>query len=101
MAARIIDGKAVGAAVRERVRGEVAEYAEAVGRVPNLATVIVGEDPASEIYVANKHRGCEEAGMRSSHHGLGGDTSEAELLALVAELGRDEDVDGILVQLPV
>ncbi|HEX5712596.1 MAG TPA: bifunctional methylenetetrahydrofolate dehydrogenase/methenyltetrahydrofolate cyclohydrolase FolD [Solirubrobacterales bacterium] len=101
MAARVIDGKAVGAAVRERVRGEVAAYAAEAGRVPNLATVIVGDDPASEIYVANKHRGCEEAGMRSSHHGLGGDTSEAELLELVRELGRDDDVDGILVQLPV
>lgn len=101
MAARIIDGKAVGAAVRERVRGEVAAYKAEAGRVPNLVTVIVGDDPASEIYVANKHRGCEEAGMRSSHHGLGGDTSEAELLELVAALGADDDVDGILVQLPV
>lgn len=101
MAARIIDGKAVGAAVRERVRGEVAAYKAQAGRVPNLVTVIVGDDPASEIYVANKHRGCEEAGMRSSHHGLGGDTSEAELLELVAALGADDDVDGILVQLPV
>jgi methylenetetrahydrofolate dehydrogenase (NADP+) / methenyltetrahydrofolate cyclohydrolase len=101
MAARIIDGKAVGAAVRERVREEVVAYAAKAGRVPNLATVIVGDDPASEIYVANKHRGCEEAGMRSTHHGLGADTSEAELLELVAALGRDDDVDGILVQLPV
>ena len=101
MAARIIDGRAVAATVRERVRGEVAAYAAAAGRVPTLATVIVGEDPASEIYVANKHRACEEAGMGSVHHGLGGETSEAELLELVAALGRDEDVDGILVQLPV
>jgi len=101
VAAQIIDGKAVGAAVRERVRGEVAAYKAEAGRVPNLVTVIVGDDPASEIYVANKHRGCEEAGMRSSHHGLGGDTSEAELLELVAALGADDDVDGILVQLPV
>ena len=101
MAARTIDGKAVGAAVRERVRGEVAAYEAEAGRVPNLVTVIVGDDPASEIYVASKHRACEEAGMRSSHHGLGGETSEAELLELVAALGRDDDVDGILVQLPV
>jgi methylenetetrahydrofolate dehydrogenase (NADP+)/methenyltetrahydrofolate cyclohydrolase len=101
VAARIIDGKAVGAAVRERVRGEVAAYVAEAGRVPTLATVIVGDDPASEIYVANKHRACEAAGMGSVHHGLGGETSEAELLELVAALGRDEEVDGILVQLPV
>jgi methylenetetrahydrofolate dehydrogenase (NADP+)/methenyltetrahydrofolate cyclohydrolase len=101
MAARIIDGKAVGAAVRERVRSEVEAYAAAAGRVPTLATVIVGDDPASEIYVRNKHRACEEAGMGSVHHGLGAETSEAELLELVGALGRDDDVDGILVQLPV
>ncbi len=101
MAARIIDGKAVAAAVRERVRDEVTAYAAAAGRTPALATVIVGDDPASEIYVASKHRACEEAGMRSVHHGLGGDTSEAELLELVTELGADAEVDGILVQLPV
>jgi methylenetetrahydrofolate dehydrogenase (NADP+)/methenyltetrahydrofolate cyclohydrolase len=101
VAARIIDGKAVGAAVRERVRADVAAYIEEAGRVPTLATVIVGDDPASEIYVRNKHKACEEAGMRSVHHGLGADTSEAELLGLVAALGADDDVDGILVQLPV
>ena len=101
MAARVIDGKAVGAAVRERVREEVAAYAAEAGRTPQLVTVIVGDDPASEIYVRNKHKACEEAGMRSAHHGLAGSTSEAELLELVAALGRDDEVDGILVQLPV
>jgi methylenetetrahydrofolate dehydrogenase (NADP+) / methenyltetrahydrofolate cyclohydrolase len=101
MAARIIDGKAVGAAVRERVRAEVEAYATEAGRVPNLVTVIVGDDPASEIYVRNKHRACEEAGMRSAHRGLAAETSEAELLELVAALGGDDDVDGILVQMPV
>jgi methylenetetrahydrofolate dehydrogenase (NADP+)/methenyltetrahydrofolate cyclohydrolase len=101
VAARTIDGTAVAAAVRERVRGEVAAYEVEAGRVPTLATVIVGDDPASEIYVRNKHRACEEAGMRSVHHGLGGETTEAELLDLVTGLGRDEEVDGILVQLPV
>jgi methylenetetrahydrofolate dehydrogenase (NADP+) / methenyltetrahydrofolate cyclohydrolase len=101
MAARTIDGKAVGAAVRERVRAEVLAYEAEVGRVPTLATVIVGDDPASEIYVRNKHRACEEAGMRSVHHGLPGETTEAELLELVGALGADDGVDGILVQLPV
>jgi len=101
VAARTIDGKAVAAAVRARVRDEVAAYEAEAGRVPNLVTVIVGDDPASEIYVRSKHRACEEAGMRSAHHGLAADTGEAELLELVAALGADDDVDGILVQLPV
>lgn len=99
--ARTIDGKAVAAAVRERVRAEAAELAAATGRPPTLATVLVGEDPASQIYIRNKHRACEEAGMRSVHHGLPAATPEAELLDLVRELGRDPEVDGILVQLPV
>ena len=101
MAARVIDGKAVAAGVRTQVAAGVAEYAARAARTPALATVIVGEDPASEIYVANKHKACAEAGMRSVHHGLGGDTTEAELLELVAALGADDDVDGILVQLPL
>jgi methylenetetrahydrofolate dehydrogenase (NADP+) / methenyltetrahydrofolate cyclohydrolase len=101
VAARVIDGKAVAATVRERVRDEVRVFAAQAGRAPNLVTVIVGDDPASQIYVASKHRACEEAGMRSAHHGLAEDTSEAELLELVAALGADDDVDGILVQLPV
>ncbi len=101
MAARVIDGKAVGATVRARVAEEVAAYEAEHGRTPMLATVIVGDDPASEIYVRNKHRACEEAGMRSAHHGLPTETGEGELLELVAEMGADSDVDGILVQLPV
>ena len=87
--------------MRQRVAGEVAAFEAERGRTPVLATVIVGDDPASEIYVRNKHRACEEAGMRSVHHGLPAETSESELLALVEELGADPDVDGILVQLPV
>jgi methylenetetrahydrofolate dehydrogenase (NADP+) / methenyltetrahydrofolate cyclohydrolase len=101
VAARIIDGKAVAAGVRERVGREVEAFVAEAGRAPNLVTVIVGDDPASQIYVASKHRACEEVGMRSAHHGLGKDTSEAELLELVSTLGDDDDVDGILVQLPV
>jgi len=99
--ARVIDGKAVAGAVRERVRSDVVAFAAEAGRVPTLATVIVGDDPASEIYVRNKHRACEEVGMRSVHHGLASETTEAELLELVAALRFDEEVDGILVQLPV
>lgn len=101
MAARLIDGKAVAAAVRERVRVDVAAYREQSGRTPNLVTVIVGDDPASAIYVRMKHQGCDEAGMRSAHHGLDAATSERDLLDLVAALNADDDVDGILVQLPV
>ena len=101
MGARVIDGKAVAVSVRERVAVEVATFAAEHGRAPLLVTVIVGDDPASEVYVRNKHRACEEAGMRSAHHGLPAETSESELLGLVAELGADDDVDGILVQLPV
>jgi methylenetetrahydrofolate dehydrogenase (NADP+) / methenyltetrahydrofolate cyclohydrolase len=101
VAARVIDGKAVATAVRERVRDEVAELVGAGGRAPGLATVLVGEDPASQVYIRGKHRACEEAGMRSVHHDLPTATSEDELLTLVDDLGQDDDVDGILVQLPV
>jgi len=101
MAARLIDGKAVAAAVRERVKVDVAAYAEEAGRTPLLATVLVGEDPASQIYIRKKGEACEEVGMRSVHHGLEASTGEADLLALIRELGEDEDVDGILCQLPV
>jgi methylenetetrahydrofolate dehydrogenase (NADP+) / methenyltetrahydrofolate cyclohydrolase len=101
MSARVIDGKAVSAAVRERVAGEVTAFEKEAGRVPALATVIVGEDPASQVYIRNKHRACEEVGMRSVHHALPAETTENQLLELVAELGLDDGVDGILVQLPV
>jgi methylenetetrahydrofolate dehydrogenase (NADP+) / methenyltetrahydrofolate cyclohydrolase len=101
MAARVIDGKAVAAEVRERVRGEVAEFETRTGRAPTLATVIVGEDPASRVYVRNKHRACEEAGIRSLHRDLPALTTENQLLELVGELGLRDDVDGILVPLPV
>jgi methylenetetrahydrofolate dehydrogenase (NADP+)/methenyltetrahydrofolate cyclohydrolase len=101
MPARIIDGKAVAAAVRERVTAEVVAFEAERGRTPVLVTVIVGDDPASEVYVAGKHRACEQVGIRSSHHGLPAETTEQELLALVEKLNADQDVDGILVQLPV
>jgi methylenetetrahydrofolate dehydrogenase (NADP+) / methenyltetrahydrofolate cyclohydrolase len=101
VSARIIDGKAIAAEVRDRVRQEVAELVAETAHVPGLATVIVGDDPASEIYVRNKHKASEEAGIRSIHHGLPGTTSQAELLELVERLNKDDEVDGILVQLPV
>jgi len=101
MAARVIDGKAVAAAVRQRVKVDVEAYKAETGRMPGLATVLVGDDPASEIYVANKRRTTEEVGMRSIHHGPEASIREEELLDLVRELGEDDEVDGILVQLPL
>ena len=102
MAARVIDGKAVAAKVRERVAAQVKEFADAHdGHVPGLATVLVGDDPASHIYVGNKRRQTEEVGMRSIHHELPAETQTGELLDLVHALNSDDDVDGILVQLPL
>lgn len=102
MSARVIDGKAVAAGVRERVAEGVREFVEARGGdVPGLATVLVGDDPASQVYVASKRRQTEEVGMRSIHHGLGTATPQDELLELIASLNDDETVDGILVQLPL
>ena len=101
MAARLIDGKAVATAVRARVAEEVPGFEAEHGRAPVLATVLVGEDPASQVYIRNKRKACEEVGIGSVHHGLPAETSESELLELVNDLGRDREVDGILVQLPV
>ena len=102
MAATVIDGKAVAAEVREGVAAGVREFAAARGGdVPGLATVLVGDDPASHVYVSNKRRLTEEVGMRSIHEQLGADTPQDELLDLVDSLNQDETVDGILVQLPL
>ena len=101
MTARRIDGKAVAAALRARVADGVAAFRETVGRAPGLAVVLVGEDPASSVYVRSKGKATTEAGMQSVEHKLPETTSEAELLALVEELNRDARVDGILVQLPL
>jgi len=101
VAARVIDGKAVAAAVRERVKVDVAAYEEETGRTPGLATVLVGEDPASEVYVGMKRRNSEEVGMRSIHHEPEASIREGELLDLVRGLNEDDAVDGILVQLPL
>ena len=97
--ARIIDGKALAAKLRERVAAQVAALDGSVR--PGLAVVLVGEDPASAVYVRNKNRETQAAGMASFEHNLPADTGEAELLALVASLNRDPAVHGILVQLPL
>jgi methylenetetrahydrofolate dehydrogenase (NADP+)/methenyltetrahydrofolate cyclohydrolase len=101
MTAKRIDGKAAAAAVREGVAAGVAEFERRLGRPPGLATVLVGEDPASAVYVRSKNRATAEVGMASFAHNLPDTTSEAELLDLVIALNGDERVDGILVQLPL
>jgi methylenetetrahydrofolate dehydrogenase (NADP+)/methenyltetrahydrofolate cyclohydrolase len=101
MTATIIDGKAHALALRTRIATHVAAFRETAGRAPGLAVVLVGEDPASAVYVRNKGKATREAGMTSFEHRLDADTDTATLLALVAQLNGDPAVDGILVQLPL
>jgi methylenetetrahydrofolate dehydrogenase (NADP+)/methenyltetrahydrofolate cyclohydrolase len=101
MSARRIDGKAAALALRERVALAVSEFARRAGRAPGLATVLVGEDPASAVYVRSKNRATAEAGMASFAHNLSDTTSESDLLDLIERLNADPAVDGILVQLPL
>jgi methylenetetrahydrofolate dehydrogenase (NADP+)/methenyltetrahydrofolate cyclohydrolase len=98
---RIIDGKAVAAAVRDEVHAASAEFRIRYGRAPGLAVVLVGDDPASATYVRNKRKACADCGIESIGHELPATTSQAELLALVRSLNARPDVDGILVQLPL
>ena len=101
MTASIIDGKAFAAGLREKVAGHVAGLAADHGIIPGLAVVLVGADPASEVYVRSKGKMTVEVGMRSFEHRLAADTDEATLLALIQKLNNDEQVHGILVQLPL
>ena len=101
MTASIIDGKAIAAEVRSRVAAVVASELGTLGRAPALATVLVGEDPASHVYVANKRKACEQAGIRSVHHELEAEVDPQELIELVGTLDADREIDGILVQMPL
>lgn len=101
MPARVIDGKAIAARVRAEVAEEVVTLEAKLGRKPGLATVLVGDDPASSIYVARKHEACEEVGIASFHHEPGGDIPQADLAALIEQLNSTSEVDGILLQLPL
>ncbi|GGO96255.1 bifunctional methylenetetrahydrofolate dehydrogenase/methenyltetrahydrofolate cyclohydrolase FolD [Stakelama pacifica] len=101
MSAEIIDGKAFAKQLRERVGAISADFAAAAGRKPGLAVVLVGEDPASSVYVRNKGKATIGANMESFEHRLPAETSQEELLALVDRLNADPAVDGILVQLPL
>lgn len=100
MTAKIIDGKAIAAEMENEMKAEVAELV-ALGTQPGLAVVLVGEDPASKVYVGRKQKACERLGIRSFEYKLPEETSEEELLALIDELNAREEVHGILVQLPV
>jgi methylenetetrahydrofolate dehydrogenase (NADP+)/methenyltetrahydrofolate cyclohydrolase len=101
MTARIIDGKAFAADLREKIARQVTTFRAAAGRAPGLAVVLVGEDPASAVYVRNKHKATIAAGMESFEHRLPADTPQDDLVALIDALNADPAVDGILVQLPL
>ncbi len=101
MSAIIIDGKAVAAELREKLAVDVREFVHATGVVPKLATVLVGDDPASAVYIKNKNQSCVKAGMQSLHEHLAVSTPQAELLELIGRLNADPTVHGILVQLPL
>lgn len=103
MPASILDGKKLAQLMREELRDEVAEYIENNAEIPTLAAVLVGDDPASQVYVRNKVQACEQVGLQSRLYRLPGDTSQDSLLALIAKLNKakDEPVHGILVQLPL
>ncbi len=101
MVAQIIDGKAFAARLRERVGEQAAKFEGLAGRKAGLAVVLVGEDPASQVYVRSKHKATVAANMESFEHRLPAETTEADLLALVDQLNADQTVDGILVQLPL
>ena len=92
---------AVAASIRERLAGEVAEFQAASEVTPHLAAVLVGDDPASAVYVRNKEADCAKVGIRSTLHRLGADTTQEQLLALVKQLNDGKSVHGILVQLPL
>lgn len=101
MSARILDGKQIARAIQQETAGKVAEFTKQSGVQPCLAAVLVGDDPASQVYVRSKRRACERIGLGSQLHHMPADLKEADLLALIAELNADQAVHGILVQLPL
>ncbi|HLM50377.1 MAG TPA: bifunctional 5,10-methylenetetrahydrofolate dehydrogenase/5,10-methenyltetrahydrofolate cyclohydrolase [Solirubrobacteraceae bacterium] len=101
MSARIIDGKAVAERIREEVAADVADFVARHGRAPGLATVLVGDDPASAIYIGHKQRDAQQAGIDARDHRLGAASAREEVVALLTGLNADPAVDGILLQLPV
>lgn len=101
MNAHILDGKALAQSLRQRIQAQVAVWRAEGRRAPGLAVILVGNDPASEVYVRNKRAACEAGGLESHHHHLPATTSQVDLLALIETLNADPTVDGILVQLPL
>ncbi|VAW03185.1 Methenyltetrahydrofolate cyclohydrolase / Methylenetetrahydrofolate dehydrogenase (NADP+) [hydrothermal vent metagenome] len=101
MAGQLIDGKAFAVSLRENIAALVPAFNEQTGRAPGLAVVLVGDDPASQVYVASKHKATIAAGMESFEHRLEKDVTQEDLLMLIDDLNADETVDGILVQLPL
>ncbi|MGZ3217231.1 bifunctional methylenetetrahydrofolate dehydrogenase/methenyltetrahydrofolate cyclohydrolase FolD [Paracoccus sp. T5] len=101
MTAQIIDGKAFAASLGERIAGHAAAFAARTGRAPGLAVVLVGTDPASQVYVRSKGRMARQLGMESFEHVLSEDCTQQELMSLIGDLNADDTVDGILVQLPL
>ena len=99
--AQVIDGKALAAAVRAEVADAATAFTNAYGRPPSLATVLVGDDPASDVYVTNKHKACQEVGIAGHDHRLPASTPADELTRLITDLNDDDAVDGILLQLPL
>ena len=101
MSAVIMDGKAISKEIQTEIAAEVATFTKQSGITPCLAAVLVGDDPASEVYVRNKHRACERVGIKSQMHKLPASTTEEELLSLIDSLNQASDVHGILIQLPL
>jgi len=101
LAAKIIDGKAIAEGIRSRLAVEVGEFRDTHAVTPHLAAVLVGDDPASQVYVRSKSRACEQAGIKGTAHRLSAETSQSALLELVDQLNCDAEVHGILVQLPL
>ena len=101
MSAKLLDGKAVARKIRTELAVSVVEFIENNGMVPTLAAILVGEDPASEVYVRNKRKACDQVGMESQLHRLPQDADQESLLELIARLNKSHEVHGILVQLPL
>jgi methylenetetrahydrofolate dehydrogenase (NADP+)/methenyltetrahydrofolate cyclohydrolase len=101
VSATLIDGKGVAARLREKVAADAATFAAEHGRPPGLATILVGDDPASTVYVGGKQKACAEAGIRGFDHRLAGDTPREDVVALIEQLNDDPEVSGMICQLPV
>ena len=97
----IINGKEISQKVRQQLKEKVALLSKQKGKTPGLATILVGEDPASKVYIASKIKACQEIGMKSFHHGLSANATQEEIISLIKKLNDDDNVCGILLQLPL